>query len=101
MEVPLTKSAKKSCALLYKAYTKRIGNGTPKTMARMFEKNVVENAELFSLISEDIAELKEVKFITADILGSLTITDNCIVYMENLSAETVKDWLSFFSQFIP
>ena len=101
MEISLSKSAKKSCALLYKEYLKRVSSGTPKAIARSFEKGTTETAELFSAIPDDIAELKKAKFITADICGAVTITDLCIVYMENLPSDTVKDWLSFFANFIP
>ena len=94
MSVELTKSAKKSLAILYKEYCQRVNNGERKSRAITFE-NYSEN------VADSRAELKRAGFICVDILGSIQLTDKAIIYMENEKIETIKEWLSFGAQFIP
>lgn len=94
MEIELTKSAKKSLATLYKEYCQRLKAGQKKSQAVSFEN-------CNSSITENQTELKRAGFIHVDILGNIKLTDKAIIYMENKTADTIKEWLSFSAQFIP
>lgn len=94
MEIELTKSAKKSLATIYKDYCQRIQEGKTKRQAIYFNQ-MTEN------VSDDMAELKKAGFVKMDIVGGFELTDHAIVFMENKTIDTVKEWLSFGAQFIP
>lgn len=101
MEVQLTKSAKHSLAILFNAYEARRKAGAPKSAAIYFGNGAEDGAKVKSAISEDVPELKAAGLIACDVLGGVTIKDAAIVYMENKTANTIKEWLSFGAQFIP
>lgn len=94
MDVELTKSAKKSIAVIYKHYCSRIKDGQAKCQAVYFEFPPDD-------ISNDIKELKNAGFIKADIVGGIELTDHAIIFMENKTVDTIKEWLSFGAQFLP
>lgn len=94
MNTELTKSAKKSLAIIYKEYCQRLKNGQSKNQAIYF--NVPPNE-----ILDDKNELKNAGFIKTDIVGGIELTNHAIIFMENKTADTIKEWLSFGAQFIP
>ncbi len=94
MNVELTRSAKKSLATLYREYCQRLNAGQKKSQAVSFPSYAES-------ISEDRNELKNAGFIRVDILGDISLTDKAIIYMENKTLDTIKEWLSFGTQFIP
>lgn len=101
MSVELTKSAKRSIALVYKEYLARINGGDLKSVARHFSEKYTGYDALRETINEDIPELKTSGFIKVFILGDFEITDAGIIFMESKTAETIKEWLALVSQFIP
>lgn len=101
MGIELTKSAKKSIAILYKGYLDRINSGEKRAQAAFFDKGNPLQAELVHSIQADIPELKKVGFVKVDITGCLEMQSEAIVYMENITVNTLKEWLSFGAQFIP
>lgn len=94
MDIELTKSAKKSLAIIYKDYCQKIKNGYSKHQAIYFK-------EPPHGISDNIRELKNAGFIVVDVLGGIELTDRAIIFMENKTNDAIKEWLSFGAQFIP
>ncbi len=94
MDIELTKSAKKSLAIIYKDYCQRLKEGIPKKQAIQFKEKP-------DGVSDDLKELKNAGFINVDILGDFELTDHAIIFMEHKTVETIKEWLSFGAQFIP
>ena len=101
LEVNLTKDAKGSLALIYRAYEQRRRNGISKSQAEYFDGLTADSVQLNQQISDNISELKKAGFISCDIVGGILLKDAAIIYMENKTADTIKEWLSFASQFIP
>lgn len=94
MDVELTKSAKKSLAVIYKEYCKRLKAGQEKTQAIQFSPAP-------DGVKPDVLELKHAEMVKADMLGNIQLTDRAIIYMENKGIETLKEWLSFGAQLVP
>lgn len=94
MNTELTKSAKKSLATLYKEYRQRINAGEEKAVAGKF-------AEYSEEIHADRLELRKAGFVDIDLLGNIALTNKAVIFMENLTLDTIKEWLSFGAQFIP
>lgn len=101
METRLTKDAKKSIALIYKAYEKRRKAGMKKSDAVYFDGCSIDTVELNRIVWEDCLELQNIGFITCDIVGGILLKDAAIVYMESKTTDTIREWLSFGAQFIP
>ena len=102
MAAIMTKDAKKSLAKIYKAYQKRRACGMDKLNAKYFDPN--DDQEIFELVASvraDVQELKKIGFVKAYIMGQIELQDQAIIYMENIKADTIKEWLSFGSNFIP
>lgn len=97
MEVELTKSAKKSLALLYTKYKKRLKRETRDSAARFTRW---EWQEVYDSVKIDIPELKAAGMVRAEV-RVVILTPSAISYMENKTVNTVKEWLSFAAQFIP
>lgn len=101
MEIALTKDAKGSLAIIYKAYEKRRKSGMKKSQAVYFDGFSDDSAQITPRVMEDRAELQAAGFISCDIVGGILLKDAAIIYMENKTSDTIKEWLSFASQFIP
>ena len=98
----MTKDAKKSLAKIYKTYQERRSHGMDKLNSKYFDpSDDQETLELAESVREDIPELKKIGFVKAYITGQFELQDQAIVYMENVKAETNKEWLSFGSNLIP
>ena len=98
----MTKDAKKSLAKIYKTYQERRSHGMEKLNSKYFDpSDDQETLELAESVREDIPELKKIGFVKAYITGQFELQDQAIVYMENVKAETIKEWLSFGSNLIP
>ena len=92
----LTKSAKKSLAILYKEYCQRIKSGVRKADARR-----IHAGEYPAELLDDLKELREAGAIKVDMGENIDLENKAVIYMENLPADTIKSWLSFGAQFIP
>jgi hypothetical protein len=102
MAAIMTKDAKKSLAKIYKAYLERRSNGMDKLNSKYFDSTDDQKTlELAESVREDIPELKKIGFVKAYVTGQFELQDQAIVYMENVKAETIKEWLSFGSNLIP
>ena len=101
MDVELTKSAKKSIAKIYKEYLRRVKSGESKAQAAFFDNGNEEQAELISYISDDSRELRSAGLIKETITGCIELQNSAIVYMENLTQDTINEWLSFVANFLP
>ena len=98
----MTKDAKKSLAKIYKTYQERRSHGMDKLNSKYFDPSDDQDTlELAESVREDIPELKKIGFVKAYITGQFELQDQAIVYMENVKAETIKEWLSFGSNLIP
>lgn len=97
----LTKSAKGSIAVIYTTYKKRRKKDIPKSEAIYFDESSKDFVENYNKVSEDLGELHSAKMIKENIIGGFTLLDSAIIYMENQSKETIKEWTSFITQFIP
>ena len=98
----MTKDAKKSLAKIYKTYQERRSHGMDKLNSKYFDPSDDQKTlELAESVREDIPELKKIGFVKAYITGQFELQDQAIVYMENVKAETIKEWLSFGSNLIP
>ena len=91
MAIELTKSAKKSLATLYREYCQRLNAGEKKAQAASFQS-------YSEFVMDNRKELKDAGFIRVDLLGNIYLA---IIYMENKTADAIKEWLSFGTQFIP
>lgn len=100
MDHTLTRDAKKALATIYKAYKSRRASGEAKSSAVYFTESHDATA-IDAAVSDSLAELSNVKYVKTDICGNYTLTDSGIIFMENLSVDTIKEWLSFSAQFIP
>lgn len=94
MAAELTKSAKKSLATLYREYCQRLKAGERKAQAISFQS-------YNEFVMDNRKELKDAGFIQVDLVGNIFLTNRAIIYMENKTADTIKEWLSFGTQFIP
>ena len=92
----LTKSVKKSLAILYKEYCQRVKSGVCKSDARR-----IHAGEYPEELLDDLKELREAGAVKVDIGKNIDLENKAIIYMENLPADTIKGWLSFGAQFIP
>lgn len=102
MATIMTKDAKKSLAKIYKAYQERRSRGMDKLNSKYFDpSDDQETFELAKSVQDDIPELKNIGFVKAYVTGPFELQDQAIVYMENIKADTLKEWLSFGSNFIP
>lgn len=101
MGIELTKDAKKSLALLYKVYEKRRRSGMAKSAAAYMSGTSEDTAQVNRAVLEDRKELQNAGLISCDIVGGILLKDAAIIYMENKTANTIKEWLSFGTQFIP
>ena len=101
MDHTLTRDAKKALATIYKAYKSRRANGEAKSSAVYFDTESHDATAIDAAVSDSLAELSNVKYVKTDICGNYTLTDSGIIFMENLSVDTIKEWLSFSAQFIP
>ena len=90
----LAKSAKKSLATLYREYCQRLHTGEKKAQAVSF-------SSYSEFVMDNRKELKDAGFIQVDLVGNIYLTDKAIIYMENKTADAIKEWLSFGTQFIP
>lgn len=99
MNIQLTKSAKKSVALIYKEYEHRVASGENKSSAMRFSIDTYKT--LYNAISEDLNFLKNIGFVKIFLYNDFDITYDLIIYMENLTRSTILEWLSFGSQFVP
>lgn len=101
MDVSLTKDAKHSLAIIYRAYEKRRKAGTDKHSAAYFDGLSDDSVEVNAAILADKSELRSAGMISCDIVGGVGLKDAAIIYMENRTSDTIKEWLSFGAQFIP
>lgn len=101
MAVSLTKDAKKTIARIYNEYLRRRSEGQGKMQARYFDNYDMAQRVFINSVWEDIPELKAQGMVRAYVTACFELTDSGIVYMENIKAETIKEWLSFGAQFIP
>lgn len=101
MDIELTKDAKKAIARIYKEYIRRKDEGKPKMQARYFDNYDMSQREFINSVWEDIPELKNAGLVKAYVTACFELTDKGIVYMENKTIDTIKEWLSFGSNFIP
>lgn len=101
MTVSLTKDGKKTIARIYNEYLRRRSEGKGKMQARYFDNYDMAQRDFIKSVWEDIPELKAHGMVKAYVTACFELTDAGIVYMENIKAETIKEWLSFGAQFIP
>lgn len=101
MDIELTKDGKKTIARIYKEYLRRKESGENKMQARYFDANKKEHGAFIDSVWEDIPELKNTGLVKAYVTACFELTDKGIVYMENKTIGTIKEWLSFGSNFIP
>lgn len=102
MSAIMTKDAKKSLAKIYKAYQERRSRGMDKLNSKYFDpSDDQETLELAESVRSDIPELKKIGFVKAYVAGQFELQEQAIVYMENVKAETIKEWLSLGSNLIP
>lgn len=98
MNIELTKDSRRVLKNIYDAYLERRKIGQSKQTAIRFpdsSKLCIEGIE------DSIRELSKAKLIECDILGGFELQDKAIIFMENLSKETILNWLDFGSKFIP
>ena len=104
MNIELTRDAQKAAAKLYKEYLNRVKSGQSKHESKKFS-----DEELTSLYADEhpmdfqaeLQELIRVFAIQTNIWDDITLSDSFIIHMENKFKDSLKDVLSFLSQFIP
>lgn len=101
MNVELTRDAKKALALIYDMYLNRRKSGMRKQEAAYIDSYSQDFRSKSYEIDDYLPELQNAAFIVRDIIGGILITDKAIIFMENLTVSTIKEWLSFGAQFIP
>lgn len=100
MDIELTKSAKHSISIIYKAYMERLSKGESKSRAKFFDADVYPHNEIIKIVREDIPELKRENLVKSYITGGFELTDEAITYMESKPVDTLKEWLSFGAQML-
>ena len=89
MEINLTKDAKGTLAIIYKAYEKKRRSGIRKSQASYFDfDSEFPNADD---MRDNIPELKNAGLISCDIAGGVLLKDAAIIYMENKTPEAIKE----------
>ena len=101
MEIELTKEAKGAIAAIYSTYEARRKAGKSKSSAVYFSGDADDGMDVCHKVMDSAQELKAAGLIKMDVLGGITLTDRGIIFMENKTANTLKEWLSFLAQFIP
>lgn len=101
MEIELTKEAKGAIAAIYSTYEARRKAGQSKNSATYFSYETTDGRDVCQKAEDSSQELKAAGLIKKDVLGGITLTDRGIIFMENKTANTIKEWLSFLAQFIP
>lgn len=100
MEIELTKDAKRALAKVYQKYKSRRKSGMSKSAASYIDVTA-EFPNDFQEILDNCQELNKAGLVSLDYGLGLSITDAAIIYMENKTEKTIKEWLSFASGFIP
>lgn len=105
MEIELTKDAQHLVAVTYKLYLERRKSGISKLNAKLFDEDELRERE-FRLeapadFSETVREMCRVFGCKQYVVGTFSLSDQAIVYMENRFKNGLKDVLSFLAQFIP
>lgn len=101
MNIELTKDGKKAIACIYKEYLRRKSEGQPKKQAIFFDSHDCSQREFISSIWEDVPELKKAGLIKVFITNCIELSDAGIIYMENKTADTIKEWLTIGGNLIP
>lgn len=96
----LTKAAKKTLATIYKTYLTRKKSGSSKRSAVFFDASSADYKAMQPELDECAQELKSANYIKTFITGDFELTDAGIVFMENLPADTIREWLTLVAQFI-
>lgn len=97
----LTKDAKKAIALIYREYQRRRHSGLRKQDANYFSRSELMSLDPSGDLLDNCCELRRAGLISSDITGGATLEDPGIVLMENKTLDTLKEWISFGTQFIP
>lgn len=100
LEIELTKDAKRALAKVYQKYKSRRKSGMSKSAASYIDVTA-EFPNDFQEILDNCQELNKAGLVSLDYGLGLSITDAAIIYMENKTEKTIKEWLSFASGFIP
>ena len=98
MEICLTNEAKHALATVYKTYKNRRNAGIGKHQAVYFDGSSSDGKRVCAEVSECKQELCKAGFLCCDILGGVSLEDKAIVYMENKTIDTIKEWLSLGAQ---
>ena len=104
MIAKLTKEPPKALALMYRAYLRRRESGVSKSDATVFDIPSGEWSlllEQYPPIEDSLDELSRQNCISQDLIGNVTIQDSAIAELETQTADKIKEFLSFCSQFIP
>lgn len=100
MEVRLTKEARRVLKSIYDIYCERRESGKSRSESVDFAPKDSGGPEIPGL--DDVEqELEKAKFLVVNIIDGYTLTDDAIVFMENLTKDSILKWLEFGSNFIP
>lgn len=100
-EIRLTREAKKSIAVIYKAYNNRRYSGQSKEQAAKFKLSEDNESEGLKAARKHLGELKRAGLVRTFIYGDFDLTDAGIIYMEEKPIDTIKEWLSLITELIP
>lgn len=99
-EKPVSNDAYKFLSVLYEAYLARRNNAFDRDSAKEFSDEEIIKTVCDFIHPNDIAsitkELKSAGYITADILGNVTLTSDTIVYMENIVPAGISKAIEIF-----
>lgn len=100
----LIKYADKVLCLIYKQYLDNKKNGLSKSKANKFHTGNIESdfpGENREDFRDTLNELKKAQYISLDIIGIYSITDDGIIYMENRFKNNINEITDFIAKFIP
>lgn len=99
--IKLTREAKRSIAIIYKEYNNRRYSGQSKAQAVKFKDADASKIEGLAFAQNNLDELKRAGLVKTFIYGDFDLTDAGIIYMEEKPIDTIKEWLSLVTSFIP
>lgn len=102
----MTKDADKMLCCLYKEYLNRINVGASKTSSREFTPEYIQSDDVLSKWHPDDVlitrtELKNLGYITVNIIGKFRLTDEAISYMQNRFKNGLNEVIAFITKLIP
>lgn len=100
MDVSLTKESRHALKEIYRIYAERRKEGMQKSLAVRFKDSPGSDRLAIDGLSDCKQELSKAGFLRSFITGDFDLTDKAIIFMENLTKESLLKWLEVGVSFL-